>query len=127
MTKKIVSLFYGCSAVLILMGGMITLAEACDNHKISPAHAQGVSDRNIQHDPKSQAAVFEVKGLMCSSCAKKVKAALKSVKGIQNVAVHTRENLVKVVYSPSQVTHDLIVKTVEGLGYSATVSESKFD
>lgn len=63
---------------------------------------------------------FEVKGMTCAACSAAVERAVKKIKGVDNVNVSLLLNNMT-VSAPPGIGDDIIIKAVEGAGYSAGV------
>lgn len=65
--------------------------------------------------------IIPVQGMVCGSCVARVKRAVKSLDGVEqvNVSLETREARVR--YDELKVTPEQLVSTINGLGYKAGV------
>jgi copper chaperone CopZ len=94
--------------------GAMTLTSTNDSTKTTTAHEVPA--------PGVQQAVFSVKGMMCSSCAKNVTSALKNVKGVQTAKVDRKKNLAMVSYDNRTTTTDSLIKAISEAGYTAKLA-----
>lgn len=60
---------------------------------------------------------FNVPSISCSTCSSKIQNGIKDLKGIGNVSVDLKSQLVKVEYNPGDITPADIRKQVSMLGY----------
>lgn len=67
----------------------------------------------------SAAAVLEVRGMVCGSCAKAVEQGLGRQGGVTGAVVDLAANRVTVTYDPRSMTPEKLVKLMRGLGYEA--------
>lgn len=113
--KKLLKL----AAIPLLLGGLIvapvTLPTACgcsSTCSVAIAHAAG-----------NQSVDLALEGLYCASCKFAVKAALKSLDGVEQVDVSYEERRATVVYDPEKVTPQQLVEAVNKTGYRAELPE----
>lgn len=67
--------------------------------------------------------VFNVKGMKCASCVKKVEGAVSSVKGVKSVRVDLKNGKAMVVYNANadqKSVSEKIAKAVEKSGFKAS-------
>jgi copper chaperone CopZ len=124
-------------SALVLVSLFSIQALACDEkHSERAAHGAAASAGHpsltlvdstsmSQAAPGSQKAVFQVKGMMCQSCEKKIQASLKKLEGVNSVTFHKKNaqgiRLAEVsLAAGSKVTPVELMKAVEDAGYSAT-------
>lgn len=62
-------------------------------------------------------AVFNVPSISCSSCAGKIKEAVKSINGVAGVSVDLKSQTVEVEFNPETVKSDEIRRGISSLGY----------
>jgi len=68
---------------------------------------------------------FAVTGMKCGKCSAKVTAALKGLDGVTAASVDHEAGTAKVAFDAKKVDEAALVKTIEGLGYSATKADTK--
>ncbi|KAB1223232.1 putative copper-transporting ATPase HMA5 [Morella rubra] len=66
-------------------------------------------------------AVFSVIGMTCSACAGSVEKAIKQLPGIRKAVVDVLNNRAQVLYHPNFVNEETICKTIENVGFQATI------
>ncbi len=62
---------------------------------------------------------FDVGGMTCASCVRRVERALEKVEGVTEASVNLATERAKVAYDPIAVDPDLLKKAVEKAGYTA--------
>lgn len=67
----------------------------------------------------SASAVFEVRGMVCSSCAQAVEQGLGRQDGVKKAGVDLAGNRVTVTYDPRFTSPERLVRVMRGLGYEA--------
>jgi Cu+-exporting ATPase len=72
--------------------------------------------------PHKTSLTLFIGGMSCASCVANVEGALKSVPGVKNVVVNLATGKASVEYDPAQTTPKVMKKTVEDVGYSATLN-----
>lgn len=76
-----------------------------------------------------QRAVFQVHGVMCQSCQKKIQAALRKVQGVKSVTFlkagsKDGTRLAQVTFeNGSNVSADALAQAVQGAGFKATITQ----
>lgn len=65
--------------------------------------------------------VFEVRGMRCAGCAKRIGEALESLPGVTSAAADHDAGTVEVTYDPSLVTVEALKNVIEGEGYIVLV------
>src|SRR5512145_2595482 len=65
---------------------------------------------------------LRVGGMTCASCAARVEKRLNRLDGVE-ASVNFATETAAVHYDPASVTPDLLVRTVEATGYTATLPE----
>lgn len=60
---------------------------------------------------------FQLETLTCPSCASKIEAVVKRIKGINGVEVLFSSSRVKVSFDEGSTNEDEIKKTIEALGF----------
>lgn len=60
---------------------------------------------------------FQLETLTCPSCAAKIEAAVKRIKGIDGVEVLFTSSRVKASFDENETNEDEIKKTIEKLGF----------
>ncbi len=63
--------------------------------------------------------VVPVKGMACASCAMKVEAAVKALRGVKSVRVDATRGEAKLLMDPSVTTLDEVRAAIKGCGYEA--------
>jgi copper chaperone CopZ len=124
--------FWAASLTVGMAGFSAPLAQACDGE----AHAAAQSSSTGSQEPSfalteagPQKAVFQVNGIMCKSCEKKIQAALSKVQGVKSVTFLKAGSrggirLAQVTYeSGSQVTPAQLAQAVQGAGFKATLTQ----
>ena len=61
--------------------------------------------------------VFNVPSISCSTCAGKIQDAVKSIKGVNNVSVDLKSQMVEVEFNPGDVQANEISSKISSLGY----------
>lgn len=72
-----------------------------------------------------QTCTFKVTGMTCASCSVTLKAALKKLDGVQNVAVSVGDDSASVTFDPGKVTTKDIVAKIDNVGYKAELNQCK--
>ena len=65
---------------------------------------------------------FQVKGMHCESCAKKIEDALRKFDGIKSVEVSLKDDNVKVKFDADKIQLEVILKEIEKEGYIPIMS-----
>ncbi|MCM2505702.1 heavy-metal-associated domain-containing protein [Aureimonas altamirensis] len=73
-------------------------------------------------DTQTTATTFDVSGMDCAGCSRKIDKALRELDGVQDVSLHYPDTMLGVLHD-GRVSEDAIRQTVEGLGF--TVSPAK--
>ena len=60
---------------------------------------------------------YQLERLTCPSCAAKIEAAVRRIKGVSNAEVLFNSSKLKVSYDESALSDGKIKETVNGLGY----------
>jgi Cu+-exporting ATPase len=69
-------------------------------------------------------AQFMISGMTCTACASAIERKVGQITGVDSAVINfTTENLM-VIYNPDLVTHQLIIETIEALGYGAALVTS---
>jgi copper chaperone CopZ len=63
--------------------------------------------------------------MTCASCSVTLKAALKKLDGVQNVAVSVGDDSASVTFDPGKVTTKDIVAKIDNVGYKAELNQCK--
>ncbi|MGZ7127232.1 MAG: heavy-metal-associated domain-containing protein, partial [Halobacteriota archaeon] len=63
--------------------------------------------------------VVPVKGMVCASCAMKVEAAVKALRGVKSVRVDASRGEAKLLIDVSITTLDEVRAAIKGCGYEA--------
>jgi copper chaperone CopZ len=63
--------------------------------------------------------------MSCDACKKTIEAGIAKEKGVKSVTADSKTKKVVVTYDGSQNTDANLVKSIEGMGYKATVSDGK--
>lgn len=79
--------------------------------------ARQTTSENVQGSVK--VVTIPVKGMSCSSCVSNVKKNVKSVEGVQQVAVSLENREATVTYASGKVSPEQLVKIINNLGYKA--------
>lgn len=70
-------------------------------------------------------ACFQVEGMTCATCPVTVKAAVKKLKGINEIKTSLEEKNAVVDFDSQKINADEIQKAIDGTGYKATSQECK--
>ena len=66
--------------------------------------------------------ILRSKELTCPSCVAKIEKALKAVDGVSEAKVFFNTGRIEVQHDPAQADPEILVKTVQSVGYEAKVS-----
>lgn len=69
--------------------------------------------------------ILRVDGMTCASCPATVKMALKRLEGVVGVEVSYRDAKATVNYKEGKVTIDDMIKSIDDIGYRASIFEHK--
>lgn len=61
--------------------------------------------------------IFQVEGMMCAGCEKRVNTALSAIDGVIKCEANASSNSVSIVFDDTKVTEDMLVSTIEDTGY----------
>lgn len=61
--------------------------------------------------------VFQVEGMMCQGCEKRVNTALSSLEGVQECQASASTNTVRVIFDENKVSETMLKTTIEDTGY----------
>jgi len=64
---------------------------------------------------------LQIEGMTCDHCVMHVTRALKSLSGVNKAEVNLEKKNARVVYDPSVVSADEMIKAVNETGYQAAV------
>ena len=99
---------------------------ACDLDKDSASNKPSfslVTTANAKDAaPGIHVATFHVKGMVCSSCRKKVNASLKKLKGVQKIVFkHVKHKLdvAEVTYTGDKIDGKVLIKAIQDAGFKA--------
>ncbi len=70
-------------------------------------------------------ACFNVKGMTCATCSLTLKAAVKKLKGIENISASVDQAEATVSYDQSKTTKNEILGQINSTGYEATEKQCK--
>jgi len=73
----------------------------------------------------AEKACFEVQGMTCATCPLTVKAAVKKLKGINEVKASLEEKNAVVDFDSQKINASEIKKAIDGVGYKAIPQECK--
>jgi len=62
-------------------------------------------------------ATFNVPSISCSSCAGKIQNEISSLKGVSNVWVNLKSQVVEVEYNPGDIQRNEIGRKISSMGY----------
>jgi Cu+-exporting ATPase len=65
--------------------------------------------------------IFNIKGMMCEHCVKKVRESISNLNGVDNVVINLQDQSANVVFDESIVSVNQIVDSVVQAGYQASV------
>lgn len=68
---------------------------------------------------------FEVKGMVCESCAKDIKAALGGKAGIHSVRVDLEKAIVTIAYEERRFRPEALIKAIDDYGFTARLLPRK--
>ncbi len=66
--------------------------------------------------------VLRSQELSCPSCVAKIEKVLKAVPGVSEAKVFFNTGRIEVQHDPAQAAPELLVKTIQSVGYEAKVS-----
>jgi Cu+-exporting ATPase len=66
-------------------------------------------------------AELSIIGMTCSMCSQGINAALDAMDGVHEVSVSLSTNSARVEYDPSVIVPNILVETIEGIGYECSV------
>lgn len=61
---------------------------------------------------------FQVKGMHCVGCAMTIDGALEDLAGVKSATTHYARQVVEVEYDREKLSEALIMKAIEGAGYT---------
>lgn len=64
-----------------------------------------------------QTTTFNIPSISCSACSSKIQEGVKSLTGVENVAVDLKSQQVKVDYNPENIMPKDIKKHISEMGY----------
>lgn len=70
-----------------------------------------------ESSPTETKVTLNLDGLHCSSCVKKVQAALRKLKGVSKVDVSLKENRAEIRYVNGSVSRERLIAAIEDSGY----------
>lgn len=71
--------------------------------------------------PDSTTTRFEVKGMVCESCARDVQAGLAKEPGVHRIVVNVEKGLVTVSYEAKRTSAQRIAKAIDDYGFTVRV------
>ena len=71
----------------------------------------------------NQTSLFTVEGMHCDGCADTVEVKLLNMRGVGSASVSFSNGTAKVSYDTNLVAAEKLEKTIEGVGYTASLSE----
>jgi copper chaperone CopZ len=114
------------SLVALTLAFCSASAWACGNdgehadHKSSSMQPASFTLVQSAHADSAANAVFQVKGMMCSSCKKKIEASLRKVDGVQAVSFDMKKKLAKVTFASGKtVAPEALIQAVKDAGFEA--------
>jgi copper chaperone CopZ len=125
--KTFVVLSLGLSFALALQAAPLMACEGEAQASTSATAHGGPALTLTESGP--QRAVFQVNGISCKSCEKKVRAALRKVPGVKSVAFLKAGSkngirIAQVTFEQGHtVTPESLAKAVEGAGFKATLTQ----
>ncbi|KJH43765.1 copper-exporting ATPase [Dictyocaulus viviparus] len=72
----------------------------------------------------SERCTLAVEGMTCASCVQYIEKNISKLKGVHTVVVALIAGKAEIVYDPSQINVDVLLKEMASLGYRATLVES---
>jgi copper chaperone len=119
------SLFVGA---LIALGSSVYAAADCADALQTSASKDQVKTSmasTLTIKEGQERAHIAVKGMMCGSCAGNIESAVKSLKGVDQIAVDLKAGAVEVSYDPKAVNAEAIVNQInaaKGGKYKASLA-----
>jgi len=74
-------------------------------------------------DDNLKLVVLKVEDMTCVSCPVTIKVALKKLPGVVKAKVSYKEEKAEITYQDGKVTVEQMIKTIEDLGYRASLME----
>lgn len=111
---------------LAIGGGVAVLALGSYVALKGPLGGDGpVSSAQAQQAGPADVSLAEVtlpvEGMSCGACAARIKKTLKPIAGVAAVEVSLEQRNVRVRYAPGKLTPELLAKTINDLGYKASL------
>ena len=116
--KKLTQISLGFSTVII--AGVIGIM-AFSHIGISSTDASVDATLPTQQNEGVERATLKIEGMTCISCAWGVEAKIKKMTGVVSVNVEFSKGLAEVQYLSKETTPEEFVKTVEEIGYRASL------
>ncbi len=64
-----------------------------------------------------------ITGMSCAACSSRVQKVLSAQKGVESAAVNLAAERATIYFRPSEVSTDVLMKSIEGLGFGVSVSK----
>ena len=127
---KATRIFSVLSTLVLILSAASLQASACeDDVKATQSSATSKEPTLSLTESGPQKAVFQVSGIMCKSCEKKIQAALKGVQGVKSVTFlkagsKDGARLAQVTFeNGSKVSPESLTQAVAGAGFKATITQ----
>jgi len=100
--------------------GLATLGGAAE----SPSHAPAPEEPE-EEEPQTATADLAIQGMTCAGCVHTIEQRVLKTPGVEKCEVNLATGSARVVYDPSQVSEEELVKVVEAAGYAARIASSQ--
>lgn len=64
-----------------------------------------------------ESAAFSIPSISCSSCSNKIQEGVKELKGVGNITVDLKSQMVNVEYNPQEIQAQDIKKKISSMGF----------
>lgn len=106
-------------------GLMSTVTSASLNHDLSFLDQEEIQQRYLV-DGESCQIRFNIHGIKCANCLKKIEGLSGRLNGIESLRVHIGENVVHVSIDPKKISFSKVAEEIQRLGYGVEPIEKGF-
>lgn len=119
--KKFTQISLGLSTLVIVFAvGVIAFSHI----SVLSTNASQEAVLSVQPNDGTELATLKIENMTCLSCAWSIEARIKQITGVVSAQVEFSKGLANIQYRPQQAAPEQFVKTVEGIGYRASLVPS---
>ena len=82
---------------------------------------------DVSVDANMKTAALRVEGMTCANCQHRIERKLRAIAGVSGASASFGAGVVEVTYNAGTVALDAIIAVIDGLGYKASVSDTRMN